>query len=70
MSQRYPVIYTALMGNVGRLKTFARSRSLGENAWGNEVKNSIELSVPTQDLARRSGTARSAQRECRCSIVR
>jgi N6-adenosine-specific RNA methylase IME4 len=38
-----------LMGNVSRLEMFARTRTPGWDAWGNEVRSSIELQTETSD---------------------
>lgn len=61
----------ALMGNVPRLEMFARVRTPGWDAWGNEVRNSIELTPPAVLQGRdesdsSSGRERSARR---CSIA-
>lgn len=54
-----------LMGNVTRLEMFARSRMPGWDAWGNEVKNSVELEVLETD----DGTRQPERRWRRCSTA-
>lgn len=60
-----------LMGHVPRLEMFARVRTPGWDAWGNEVHNSIELALP-RVLDRRDDSASAnsrARRARRCSIA-
>jgi N6-adenosine-specific RNA methylase IME4 len=60
-----------LMGQVPRLEMFARVRTPGWDAWGNEIHNSIELALPTV-LDRRDDSASAnsrARRARRCSIA-
>ncbi len=58
-----------LMGNVPRLEMFARSRTPGWDVWGNEVKNSIALSVRVRSELRAGDFVDSDRRWRRCSTA-
>ena len=58
-----------LMGNVPRLEMFARVRVPGWDAWGNEVRNSIELPLLARSDVRDGESAESERRWRQCSTA-